>query len=57
MGSVGSVAVESSSNLVLRPPIAADVLVLLSLFDSNNQISFPVVFSVQGDGEGAEEAT
>ena len=32
MGSVGSVAVESSSNLVLRPPIAADVfLVVLAL--------------------------
>ena len=30
---------------------------LLSRARSSTQISFPVVFSVQGDGEGAEEAT
>lgn len=43
MGSVGSVAVESSSNLVLRPPIAADVfLVVLGL-----RLKFPfLLFSL-----------
>jgi hypothetical protein len=52
---LGMIRRESISNLVPRPPIAPDVLlvVLAPLL----KIYFCVVFSVEGDGEGAEEAT
>jgi hypothetical protein len=55
MGSVGSVAVDSSSNLVVHRvcsvPMPAEVLLCL-----NSNFVFVCSLSVSGDGEGPEEA-